>query len=174
MKNKINYKNKIKFHDRLQEVHTSSSKLRSSRESSDEKNHSLLDMDEEEEITTTTVKSVIQNNNKTVTNSGSKTKSRKPQLPDDYNKLEIPKKPSFNSVIKFTPEFDQYSSEQKVMSEKHYMEVDLAALGVSIEAKVQNVRDIDEIDEVPTIVKFSITQELWNINMSGEIDTFIF
>jgi len=148
MKQALNIKYKIHFRVRLQQVYcTSTSKLRSSRESSDEKKPSLLDIDKEVEITTTTVKSVIQNKNDTVTNSGSKTKSRKPELPDDYNKLEIPNKPNFKSVTKFIPNFDQYSPEQQEIAEKNYLLVD-TPLQVVIAVKVQNIRDIDEIHEV--------------------------
>jgi len=132
----------------LQQVHTSS-RHRSTRESSDEKEHSLLDINEEEEITTTTtVKSVNESHNETVPNSEAKPKSRKLQLPDDYNKLEIPRRPTFKSVTKLIPNFDQFTPEQRIMSEQKYLAGEPPPLQVATAVKVQNIRNIDELNEV--------------------------
>jgi len=115
----------------------------------------LLDTgDDEEEITTKTVRSAIQCKHEPGTDSILDTEeSRQITLPKDYNKLEIPKKPSWNSVFKYykassPDDFAQWSPEKVALWKKSYLEQDVEPLLIPIDVKVQKIRNIDEINEV--------------------------
>jgi hypothetical protein len=102
---------------------------------------------------------VPKNGNGNTTKTKPKVRSRQIILPDDYNKLEIPKLEKVKKRVFFSHVFSQEMLD--LLSENGedldgFMEPDESVLfTVSIDVKVRGVRDVDEMNGVSQILRFN-------------------